>query len=113
MIEKSVLTKSGPDSGVRFAFPSSPGAGCAKQAGLNHSDRVGWLRTGLQTWSGRIRLCTLVFRRFAPDPLLPSTTNTGNPEVAFSITVNSQPPPIALVALFHLLPHLWPLPRGN
>ncbi len=46
MIEKSVFTKSGPESGVRLAFPSWPAAGCAKQFGLNHWDSVGLLRTG-------------------------------------------------------------------
>lgn len=34
--EKSVFTKSGPYTGVRFASPSLPGADWAKQLVLNH-----------------------------------------------------------------------------
>src|ERR1700722_15220917 len=53
--EKSVFTKSGPESGVRFELPSSPFAGCEKHAGLNHSESVGLLNTGLQVSFGRIK----------------------------------------------------------
>src|SRR5579871_4002842 len=53
-MEKSVFTKSGPESGVRLALPSSPAAGCEKQDGLNHSDNVGLLKIGLQVWLGLI-----------------------------------------------------------
>src|SRR5271167_675577 len=35
MTEKSVFTKSGPESGARDVFPSSPVAGTAKAQGLN------------------------------------------------------------------------------
>src|SRR5260370_31205291 len=42
MTEKSVLTKSGPDSGVRDAFPSSPAAGNAKAHGLNQFATGNW-----------------------------------------------------------------------
>ncbi len=48
MMEKSVFTKSGPESGVRVALPSSPGAGCEKHEMLNYSDSDGLLNTGLQ-----------------------------------------------------------------
>src|SRR5208283_1272803 len=35
MIEKSVFTKSGPESGARDVSPSSPAGGAAKAQGLN------------------------------------------------------------------------------
>src|ERR1700683_4087112 len=54
MTEKSVFTKPGPERGVRFAFPSSPAAGCAKHEALNQLEMVGGLNTGLQTWLGRM-----------------------------------------------------------
>src|SRR5258708_27338741 len=113
MIEKSVFTKSGPESGVRFALPSCPVAGCEKQAGLNHSESVGLLKPGLQVLLGRMKLCALLFWKFTPDVLALSITNIGNPDVAFSITVTSHPPAIAFAAPFQLLPHFRPLPNGR
>ena len=62
--------------------------------------------------SGRLRLLPL-FSKFTPDPLLLSTTKTGNPEVAFSITVTSQLPRTAFTAPFQELPKFLPLPKGS
>src|ERR1700679_2297465 len=94
MREKSVFTKSGPESGVRDAFPSSPLAAAAKAQGLNQSlvlcTLAGALQRGLAatapalfglpTSSGRFRLFPL-FSKLTPDWLKLFTTNTGNPEV--------------------------------
>src|SRR5690349_5513358 len=85
--EKSVFTNRGPESGVRFEFPSCPAAGCAKHCGLNHSAKVGLLNVGLHVWSGRISDCALAFSKPAPDELLLSTTKIGKPDVTFWITV--------------------------
>src|SRR5579864_7953203 len=113
MTEKSVLTKSGPFTGVRLAFPSSPGTagrpgapepGATKQLVLNHSPRFWWNPlVGLQIWSGRMKLLPL-FWKLTPEPLLPFTINMGKPELMCSITVICQPPRIVLVGLFQLLP---------
>src|ERR1700745_1703289 len=52
--EKSVLTKFGPDAGVRFAVPSCPGVAGAKQLVLNQWLIVRDPLFGSQTWSGRL-----------------------------------------------------------
>src|SRR5579862_293148 len=110
--EKSVFTKPGPETGVRIAVPSSPAAGALKQEVLNHSLSIGLPAFGLQVWSGRLRLFPL-FSKFTPEPLLLSTTKTGNPEVAFSIRVTSQPPRAVLTGPRHELPNFFPLPNGS
>ena len=38
--EKSVLTKPGPETGTRFAFPNRPGSGATKHAALIHWFRL-------------------------------------------------------------------------
>src|SRR5258708_35083666 len=101
MTEKSVLTKSGPDSGVRDAFPSSPAAGAAKAQGLNQFATVctlaGAVQRGLAetgpalfgspTWSGRVKADPLLFRMPSPEELFLSTTKNGKPARYFSMNV--------------------------
>src|SRR5713226_1840909 len=65
MTEKSVLTKSGPDSGVRDALPSSPGAAWANAQGLNQFATV----------------CTFVGQP-APPPLFGSLSSSGRVRLA-------------------------------
>src|SRR5260370_5729482 len=128
MTEKSVLTKSGPDSGVRDAFPSSPAAGNAKAHGLNQFATVctwvGAVQPGLAetgpalfgspTSSGRVRLAPLLLRKETPvGKALLSTMKTGKPEVIFSITVTCQFPRTVLAGPFQPEPKCLPLPKGK
>src|ERR1700723_3696646 len=117
MMEKSVFTKSGPPTGsVRGALPSSPAAGCEKQAVLNHSARVGLLSAGLQVILGRIKADPFALTKFTPVTsglALLSMSKIGKPEVACSITVASHPPRIAFAAAFQLAPQCRPLPNGK
>src|SRR5215470_15536643 len=107
--EKSVLTKSGPDTGVREAFPSSPTGAAAKQEVLNHWLRVGWLDSAEQVWLGRFTVLAFCWK-LTPDWLLLLITKTGNPERIFWITSTSQFPRIESNAPFQLLPKRLPLP---
>src|SRR5579863_1670595 len=128
--EKSVFTKRGPYTGARGAVPSSPtvkacgvpglittvGAG-TKAQGLNQFCSV-WTFAGaaqpgfaatVPPWSGfptsSGRFSTFPFHmKFTPDWLLLFTTNSGNPEMAFSITLTFQPPKIELTGPPQLLP---------
>src|SRR5712692_3514922 len=122
MTEKSVFTKSGPDSGVREAFPSSPGAACANAQGLNQfatvCTRVGQPEPppplfGSLTWSGRARTKKSLFRKLTPLGLEVSTTKTGKPDVIFSMRVTCQFPKALFMALLQLEPKCLPLPKGR
>src|ERR1700733_12452941 len=114
MMEKSVFTKSGPPTGsVRGALPSWPDAGCEKQDVLNHSDSVGLLMAGLHVMLGRIKALPFAFTKPTPEVLLLSMSKMGNPDVACSITVASQPPIMALPTAFKLAPQRRPLPHGK
>src|SRR5207248_3956627 len=112
MAEKSVFTKSGPYTGARGEFPSSPGAASAKHCVLKKRSRVGLLAFGAQIRSGRFKLFPLLVK-FTPDALLLAMRNTGKPDVIFSITLTCQFPAIALATPFQLPPKRLPLPKGR
>src|SRR5208337_3312704 len=128
MTEKSVFTKSGPESGARDESPSSPARGTAKAQGLNQYPEALNLLGPVQpelaaiapAWNG---LPTSLARpagdpvptliKLAPESGLLSIMNTGKPEVIFSMSVTCQFPRTALVALFQSLPNFLPLPKGK
>src|SRR5579885_2855763 len=112
MNDMSVLTNRGPLMGARGELPNSPGAAGWKHAVLNHSCRVGWLNFGLQIMSGRLRLFPFHWK-LTPEPFALSTTNSGKPDVAFSMTSTSQPPRTALTGALQSEPNCFPLPNGR
>src|ERR1700720_1457577 len=127
MTEKSVLIKLGPLSGARLALPSSAPTGNANAQGLNQFWTV-WTRAGATqvglaatappllgspTMLGRIRLSPLFWKLTPELKLALSTTNTGNPEVSFSIRVSCQPPKIVFMGPLQPLPNCLPFPTGK
>src|ERR1700680_3245692 len=126
MNDISMFTKRGPDTGALGAVPSSPAGAGTKAHGLNHAESVCTWGSALQfgfagtvppllgspTMSGRFKLFPFHWK-FTPAWLELFTTNSGNPEMARSITSTSQPPAIALRAPFQSAPNALPLPHGS
>src|SRR6266567_733075 len=126
MKETSVFTKRGPDTGARFAFPSSPGAAGTNAHGLNQFLRVctwaGASQLGLAatgppllgspTWSGRFKLLPFHWK-LTPEALALLITNNGKPDVTRSMTSTSQFPRSALTAPFQSAPNCLPFPNGK
>ncbi len=82
----------------------APGAGCEKQEALNQLDRVGLLSTGIAGLIRADEALSVGVLKVRTGCVVAVETKTGNPEVAFSITVSSQPPASALATPFQLLP---------
>ena len=114
MIEKSVFTNPDPKRRRGSRFRALPAAGCEKHAVLNHSDSVGMAQHRIAGLIGADQAIPVGVQQTRARPLLLSTTKTGKPDVAFSITVSFPAPEDARCAApFQLLPHLRPLPNGR
>src|SRR5579885_685268 len=112
MNDMSVFTNRGPLTGARGALPNSPGAAGWKHAVLNHSCKVGWLNFGLHVMSGRFKLFPFHWK-LTPEALALSTTNSGKPEVALSMTSTSHPPSTAFTGALQSEPNCLPFPNGR